>query len=199
MDVCFWWASVKGGDLATWVGALSTFAATAVALWLGLRESCRRKVENQTQARVLASMLILELEEAHEAANRALTIDNCYPGKNGKWLQDMIRLCGKIRLDDSVANGFRLGVLPKDLAENIASAVAMFKAVHRAIESMRQDEQIPIALTDRQTAAFSTALGYLMDFLAKVIGPCQELAYSHRVTPWSPKFLGDLYGADLKK
>jgi len=196
MDMSACWG---GGDLATWMGALSTFVATAVALYFGLRESCRRKVENNTQRRILASILILELEEALEAARHAWAVDAFSPDKNRSWLQDMIRLCEKIRLDDAVANSRQLGVFPRELAEDVASAVAMFKAVCRALESMRQDQQIPIALTDRQTTAFSTALKYLVDFLTKVIEPCQDLAYSRRVTPWSPEFLGDLYGADPAK
>src|SRR6188768_2770380 len=77
MEYLFCPLKIEYGDVATWVAGIGTVAATAAAVWLGLRESRRQNDIRKGEARALAATILSELRDALYAT---AVIRNCLAG-----------------------------------------------------------------------------------------------------------------------
>ena len=119
---------MKWGDVATWVGAVATASAAAIALWLGLRDGWRRRTEREADALALIAYLAPDMRTIENALRELIAwaedlrkdgtgmLPHELDDKNEMAHRNLVSAALESRLD-------KLALLPYDLGHK-ASAVA---------------------------------------------------------------------------
>lgn len=121
-------------SLATWIGAISTAAASIIALWLGLRDGKRRREERDCDARALIAYLSRDLDVVHNCLIRLLHRgEEMSSGRNGFLPNDLEEMShwasaslNAQRLRD---HADRFSVLPNPVGVHLSAAVGRLDVI----------------------------------------------------------------------
>lgn len=152
-------------SLATWIGAISTATASIIALWLGLRDGCRRRSERNRDARALLAFLSRDLEvidrclldflrKVDDIGNRNFLVPQDELNEMSK---DATSLLGSENLKSRVDH---FVLLPKAVAVRLSAAAGRLRLI------IEQTERIVVTQgTARQTQQFRDFVGSYVDEL----------------------------------
>lgn len=137
------WQGLSQADRAAWVGALATFLATALALFLAVRESLRTLGEKKRRARLVAAYLYVPMHGIRVAS--MLIVKHCQsyaavmPGTASiQVAEDALALqtaCDEIASKLALVKLSDLAALPKNHGEALASGVGELALVIESIQS----------------------------------------------------------------
>jgi hypothetical protein len=193
-----WGSDKKWGDVGGWVGAIATFSAAFVALYLSGKEARLRESSRQLDASILASMLINELQAtANASRNLSGALGFASAGKLEQKLGPVRAHERSFQMPLTRDRIERLSVFPRDLALNIATALSNREQVAEAIEWITNARH-PVLLTSpggiMRFEKLQKDASHLRDALYLCLAPCQELAIEGRLVPWHPDFMEKLHG-----
>lgn len=137
------WHGLRVGDLATWASAVATFLATALALWLAIRDSLKARAEQKRRARLVAAYLHVPLVAIGIAADRIVRHCPRYAAviagaRSIDVMDDAMTLqaaCNEITSKIGMVRLDAVAALPKDVSEALASGVGELTLAVESIQS----------------------------------------------------------------
>lgn len=137
------WHGLEVGDLATWASAVATFLATALALWLAIRDSLKARAEQKRRARLVAAYLHVPLVAIRLAAERIARHCPRYAAvmqgaRSIDVLDDAVSLqaaCNEISSKIGIVRLDAVAALPKDAGEALASGLGELTLAIESIQS----------------------------------------------------------------
>jgi hypothetical protein len=119
--------------LATWIGAISTAAASMIALWLGLRDGRRRIEERDSDARALIAFLSRDLvvikNRLNDLIHRGEDMDCGRRGFTHEDLNEMSQWAFALKAPRLREHADRFSVLPEPVGVHLSAAVAKLDAI----------------------------------------------------------------------